>query len=933
MTETETYAIGGMSCAACQAAVERAVRKLDGVESCQVNLLTNSMKVSYDENKVSEADIVKAIEDAGYTAHLSSSEKKSASQGDAMLAKERERAAAQDFAEEERQDKKKRLIWSLIFTVPIFYLSMGHMMGWPLPSIFLGLENSMIFALTQFILLMPVLVINRHFFASGFKSMRHKSPNMDALISLGSAAATGYGIYALYKISYGLGHGDWDMVETFSMDLYFESAAMILTLISLGKFLEAGAKSKTSSAIKALVNLAPKEANRLVDPPSLDTLKEGADLSGLKEERVGLEQLRVGDILVVRTGEAVPTDGRVISGQAAVDESALTGESIPLAKLPGDQVTGATLVQSGYITMLVEKLGEDTSLAQIIALVEEASSSKAPISRLADRVAAVFVPAVLAIALTVLVIWLSLGYGLEHSLSMAISVLVISCPCALGLATPTAIMVGTGKGARKGILIKSAEALEVAGRLDSIILDKTGTITEGKPQVTDLRPLAARSEDELLSIAYSLEKLSEHPLAAAIVREAEERELPSIALENFGQNPGEGIYAEKEGKTYTAGNLQMMERRVLKELPEERQEKLRQELLALADGYAAQGKTPLFFARGTEILGLIAVADVIKADSAKAIADLKAQGLEVIMMTGDNARTAAAIQKQVALDQVMAEVLPQDKDRKVAELQAQGHKAGMVGDGINDAPALARADVGMAIGAGTDVAIESADIVLMSSSLEAVANAIRLSRASLRVIKQNLFWALIYNVICIPIAAGLLYLPLGLKLSPMLAAFAMSLSSLFVVGNALRLNLIPIEPRQQEADLRVPYPAIPASSAAKAEAAIEAVPNIPASDVLTEAPASAALSNSAITSGSADPTINTNDTQLERKKEQEVTTLKVKGMMCEHCQKRVHDALSAVAGVENVEVKLEEGLAMVEGQADLDTLKAAVKDAGYEVVD
>lgn len=774
----EKYTIGGMHCAACSAAVERAVNKINGVEEVSVNLLTNSMQVSYDEGKLKSADIVQAVEQAGYTASMMPGSEPGPADGTTIYASRDSsapppenpalaaEAARRDFAEKDRLDMLHRLRISVGFCLPLFYLSMGHMMGWPLPGIFLGMENSMIFGLTQFLLLLPILMVNRNYFRSGWRSMVHKSPNMDALIALGSAAATLYGIYALYKIAYGLGWQDLAMVHTFSMDLYFESAGTILTLITLGKYLESKAKSKTSSAISALLDLTPKEATRIRDG---------------QEERVRVEALQVGDILLVRTGEAVPVDGSILEGQAALDESALTGESIPLAKGPGDQVTGASLVQSGYFRMRAEKLGQDTTLAKIINLVEEASSSKAPISKIADQVSAVFVPAVIAIALVTLVVWLALGYGFEHALSMAIAVLVISCPCAMGLATPTAIMVGTGRGAKNGILIKSAEALEIAGGLTSLVLDKTGTITEGKPQVTDLIPLQGSATD-LLQLAYSLEKLSEHPLALAIVQKAEAEGVSSLEITHFGQDPGQGIYGELGGEKVLAGNLKMLEKHGLAS----------PDLKAERDRLAQEGKTPLFFARAGQVLGLIAVADVIKADSAEAIADLQDLGLKLSMVTGDNQQTAEAIRRKVDLDRVVADVLPQDKDREIAQQQLDGEKVGMVGDGINDAPALARADCGIAIGAGTDVAIESADIVLMSSSLKAVSTAIALSRATLRVIKQNLFWALIYNVICIPIAAGIFFLPLGLKLSPMIAALAMSFSSVFVVTNALRLRYLPL---------------------------------------------------------------------------------------------------------------------------------------------
>lgn len=896
MSKKEIFNISGMTCAACQTAVQRSVEKLDGVEEVNVNLLSNTLQLSYDPKRVDSSKIIEAVDRAGYGAELIQDEKnintiyhvdqndkisntsvnkvisredpESYSQAKASTAN-----SASDFAERERKTMLKRLIWSAVFAVPLFYLSMGEMMGLPIPQIFIGRENALIFAFTQLLLVIPILFINRKYFSSGFKSMKNGYPNMDALISIGSAAATIYGIYAIYKISYAMGRGNWEVVEHFSMDLYFESAGTILALINVGKYLEAKAKSKTSDAITALMDLAPKTATRLIDG---------------KEETVDIQAVRPGDHLIVRSGEAVPLDGRVLEGQAAVDESALTGESIPVAKKLNDQVTGATLVQAGYFIMEVEKIGADTTLSQIIALVEEAASSKAPISKIADQVSAVFVPVVMGIAALTLIVWLAMGYGFEHALSLAISVLVISCPCALGLATPTAIMVGTGKGARNGVLIKSAESLEIAGKIKQVILDKTGTVTKGAPQVTDIIPYQTE-QDEILTYAYSLEKLSQHPLATAIVSFAEAKGLSALPVANFGEVAGEGIYGEISGEKVLAGNLRILEANSISSsstsLPED------------ATRLAKEGKTPLFFAKGKKILGIIAVADVIKEDSAQAVQELKELGLEISMLTGDNEATAKAIQEQVGIDRVIAEVLPQDKDKEVKRLQEEGHLVAMVGDGINDAPALASADVGLAIGAGTDVAIESADIVLISGSLRAVATAIRLSRATLRNIKQNLFWALIYNIIGIPIAAGVFYLSYGLKLSPMIAALAMSFSSVFVVTNALRLRFINIR-GEGEVDPEAFYrsegiaPTTPAESEA----------------------------------------VNKNSFELEKEKEMQEIVIKVEGMMCQNCVRHVKEALEAVEGVETVQVDLELGEAKVRGKAKLVELENAISEAGYKVL-
>lgn len=757
--QKEQFDITGMTCSACSARIEKSVGKLPGIKEVSVNLLKNSMAASYDEAVLDAAEIVQAVEKIGYGAFP----KTSAAAQEKSSTKARTKNLETRTAQAEYKQMKQRLLLSAIFTIPLFYISMGHMMGWPLPSFLLGMENAMSFAFTQFLLLIPVVFVNFKYYRMGFKTLFHGSPNMDSLIAIGSSAAIVYGIYAIYKIGIGFGHGDMAAVHSFMMDLYFESAGMILTLITLGKTLEARAKGKTSEAITKLMNLAPKTAR--------------AERDG-QEVIVPVEEVRAGETLIVKAGEAVPVDGIVTEGFSSVDESALTGESIPAEKHTGDQVIGATMNKSGYFKMRATKVGDDTTLSQIVRLVDEATSSKAPIAKMADKVSGVFVPVVISIALIAVLVWLLMGYGFEFALSIGISILVISCPCALGLATPTAIMVGTGKGAASGILIKSAEALETAHSIDTVVLDKTGTITQGTPVVTNFLCKDGVGRRELLQIAASLEKLSEHPLAEAIVAEAKEESVDFLPVKEFKQIPGQGIMGQIEGKQCLAGNRRLLQANGISGGA----------LSQLGEAMAIDGKTPLFFGCDGELLGVIAAADVVKPTSRQAVQELSAMGIEVVMLTGDNAKTAEAIRRQVGVDRAVAEVFPQDKEKEIRRLQGEGKKVAMVGDGINDAPALARADVGIAIGAGTDVAIESADIVLMKSDLLDVSTAIQLSKAVIRNIKQNLFWAFIYNIIGIPVAAGLFYLPFGLKLNPMIGAFAMSFSSVFVVSNALRLR-------------------------------------------------------------------------------------------------------------------------------------------------
>lgn len=857
----EQFNVTGMTCAACSARVEKAVGKLPGVDKIAVNLLKNSMVVEYDETALDTQKIIGAVTDAGYGASL----KEAVQQGKASKSMQ---ASANDIARQEYEAVKKRLKLSLVFAVPLSYISMGHMMGWPLPEIFLGVENAMIFSLTLLLLVIPVVFINFKFFRVGFKTLFAASPNMDSLIAIGASASLVYGVYALYKIAYGFGHGDLALVHRFSMDLYFESAGMILTLITFGKFLEARAKGRTSDAITKLMDLAPKTA--VVE-------RDGAELE------IPVEEVEKGDILVVRSGMSVPVDGVLTEGHAAVDESAITGESIPVEKENGSKVTGATVVKSGFFKMRADRVGEDTTLAQIVRLVDDATSSKPPIAKMADKVSGVFVPAVIGIALVTAAVWLLLGESFEFALSNAIAVLVISCPCALGLATPTAIMVGTGRGAASGVLIKSAEALETVHEVNTIVLDKTGTITQGEPGVTDVLYSKSAGEAQLVKTAASLEKYSEHPLAQAIVKYAEQKNVQLVLVTGFAQQAGRGIKGVMEGKSCFGGNRRMLEEAGLYD----------DNVKMLEEKLAAEGKTPLFFARDGILLGIIALADRVKPTSRAAIEEMKRMGLEVVMLTGDNARTAQAIQKEVGADRVVAEVLPQDKETEIRRLQQQGKKVAMVGDGINDAPALARADVGIAIGAGTDIAIESADLVLMKNDLLDVAGAVQLGHAVIRNIKQNLFWALFYNAICIPVAAGVFYPWLGIKLSPMLGALAMSFSSVFVVTNALRLRFFnPVYAADTGAD---------APGAAAYECRVEAV------DIL-----------------------NTN-------KKERVDTMKkvldIEGMMCQHCVAHVNKALSGIEGVEAVEVSLENKNAAVTLAADVsdDALVKAVVDAGYEV--
>ena len=842
----QKFDVSGMTCSACSAHVEKSVNQLAGILSVNVNLLQNSMMVEYEGQKLTEEDIIKAVEQGGYGAKVHGSEKAAVS--------------GENIAQAEMDSMKKRLIWSFIFLVPLFYISMGHMMGMPLPSILLGHENMMSFALTQLFLTLPILYLNRKYFSVGFKALWNRSPNMDSLIALGSSAAFIYSVIAIYAMGYYMGHGNMEMAHQYGMEFYFESSGMILTLITVGKYMETRSKGKTSEAITKLLDLAPKKAT---------VLKDGQEIE------ISIEEVQKGDIIIVRPGQSIPVDGIIIEGFSAIDESALTGESIPVEKKVGDMVIGATVNKTGYFQFKAEKVGNDTTLSQIIQLVEEASASKAPIAKLADKVSGVFVPVVISIAVVTTAIWLFLGYSFSFALSIGIAVLVISCPCALGLATPTAIMVGTGKGAENGILIKSAESLEIAHEVDTIILDKTGTVTEGKPKVTNILLADGVFENKLLRNAFAVEQLSEHPLSEAIVNYVKQKNITAPKAENFKAIAGQGVKAEVSGKEIIAGNLKMMKK-----------EGIEHPLFEKGESFATEGKTPLYFAEDKKLLGVIAVADVVKPTSKEAIAAFRNMGIDVVMLTGDNKRTAEAIGKQMNLSTVVAEVLPQDKEKEVRRIQEQGKKVAMVGDGINDAPALARADVGVAIGAGTDVAIESADIVLMKSDLLDGVAAIQLSRAVIRNIKQNLFWAFFYNVIGIPLAAGIFYTTLGWKLNPMFAAAAMSCSSVFVVTNALRLKLF-------QPDFKKGKTIANKIEKNKVEKTQE------------------------------------NKEELKMKK-----VLTIEGMMCGHCTGRVEQALNALEGVK-AEVSLDDKTATVTATEDVseEMLVKAVTDAGYTVID
>jgi len=847
--------IKGMTCTACAAAIERAVGKLTGVQSAVVNFATEKLRVEYDENVTDLNTIAQAVAAAGYEAVI-----------------EEKKVDTPPNRNEAAEGLRKRLIWSLVFAVPVFYLAMGPMIGLPVPGFLAGPQNSLIMALTQLLLVIPVLIVGREFYRAGGKGLIHLAPNMDSLVAVGTAAAFIYGLFVIYQLAYGFSYGDTARVHQYAHDLYFESAAVILTLITVGKYLEARAKGRTGEAVKKLMELAPETAI---------VIREG------KQATVAVEDVREGDVFLVKPGSRVPVDGVITEGFTSVDESMLTGESLPVEKNVDDTVIAGSINRAGSITCRATKVGENTVLSQIIQLVEEAQGTKAPIAKLADTISRYFVPAVLGIALITFIVWMAAGRGLTFALTMAISVLVISCPCALGLATPTAIMVGTGKGAQYGVLFKSGEALQNTHTAGTIVLDKTGTLTEGVPSVTDI---AAYGIDEktLLELAASAETLSEHPLSQAIVRKAGEEGMHPPKAEDFQAVVGKGLTARVNGKTVIIGNEALMEDNGIS-LAEAKDK---------AEALADEGKTPLYVAADRKLVGIIAVADTLKEQSPEAVRRLRDGGLDVVMITGDNERTAKAIAAKAGIDHVLSEVLPQHKADEVKRIQGTGKKVIMVGDGINDAVALVQSDVGIAVGSGTDVAMESADVVLMKNSIMDVVTAIELSKATMRTIKQNLFWAFFYNVVGIPIAAGVLFTSLGWKLNPMIAAAAMSFSSVTVVSNALRLSLVLDRRRKKKMREETSGQACPIDAACP-----------------------------------VDPQQNT-QAKEERNETIMKKTLKVEGMTCMHCVNRVKNALEGVEGVTSADVNLEQGQAIVEGTEFSDTaLKEAVADAGYEVTD
>ena len=894
----ERFDVTGMTCSACSSHVEKSVGKLTGVENVSVNLLTNSMQVEYDDGQLDAAGIIKAVEDAGYGAAVK--DEHAASKAKADRTSKGQENNGLSAVEQNIKNMKKRLIISLIFWIPLMYVSMGHMIyQWlniPMPPFTMnflhGDENAVIYAFTQLLLLLPILIANQKYFKNGFKTLWHRSPNMDSLIAIGAGAAILYGIFAIYRIGYAIGRQDMAVVHQYAHDLYFESAGTILTLITVGKYLETKSKGKTSEAITKLLNLAPK---------TVTVVRDGV------ERVIDAADVEKGEIFLVKPGESVAVDGIILEGKSSFDESAITGESIPVLKQKGDTIVSASMNKSGLIRAKATKVGEDTTIAQIIRLVEEASSSKAPIAKMADKIAGIFVPTVITIALITGMIWLIAGATFEFAMSTAIAVLVISCPCALGLATPVAIMVGTGKGAENGILIKSGDALEMAHQIDTVVLDKTGTITQGKPVVTDIICAAGNDENgmvhtgnselqkkeaaRLLCIAGSLEKGSEHPLAEAIVNYCEEADVQLEKVTDFNALFGKGIEGTVLGTHYFAGNEKMMEEKGILLLAEQKEQ---------IHTLSKQGKTPLLFADETKFLGIVAVSDVVKSTSAEAVKKFRDYGIHVIMLTGDNEVTAQAIKEQVGIDEVIAGVLPTQKEEKISALKQAGHKVAMIGDGINDAPALASADVGIAIGAGTDVAIESADIVLMKNDLLDAVGAVKLSKAVIRNIKENLFWAFFYNSIGIPLAAGVLYPFFQIKLNPMFGAAAMSLSSVCVVSNALRLRWVKLHDAKK-------------------------MQNEPDQETTAGTPTDISQHNE------LDNTIKS----INNDKGESImtTTLSIEGMMCGHCQARVEKALKEVAGVTEVTVNLENKNAVVTGEASADVLKQAVVDAGYEVTD